>query len=196
MNAVAREFRVTIRSLCRTLGFTSAAVLTLALGMGASVAIVTVINSALLDPLPFKDPDQLVVVMETDLRTSRMLGVSTGTLLDWKDTVPAHAQAAALAGTGVFALVGYIVGQRTREIGIRLALGARPGEVFRTILGDAAVMGGLGSTAGVIATLGMNRVLANRLFGVAPTDPLTLITATALLFIVCIGACAVLRDER
>jgi len=97
--------------------------------------------------------------------------------------------AAALAGTGVFALVGYIVGQRTREIGIRLALGARPGEVFRTILGDAAVMGGLGSAAGVIATLGMNRVLANRLFGVAPTDPLTLITATGLLFIICIGAC-------
>jgi len=97
--------------------------------------------------------------------------------------------AAALAGTGVFALVGYIVGQRTREIGIRLALGARPGEVFRTILGDAALMGGLGSTAGVIATVGMNRVLANRLFGIAPTDPHTLITATGLLFIICIGAC-------
>ncbi len=97
--------------------------------------------------------------------------------------------AAALAGTGVFALVGYIVGQRTREIGIRLALGARSGEVFRAILGDAAVMGGLGSTAGVIATCGMNRVLANRLYGVPPTDPLTLIIATGLLFIICIGAC-------
>ena len=48
MNAVVRELRVTIRSLCRTPGFTSAAVLTLALGMGASVAIVTVINSVLL----------------------------------------------------------------------------------------------------------------------------------------------------
>jgi putative ABC transport system permease protein len=97
--------------------------------------------------------------------------------------------AGALAGTGVFALVGYIVGQRTREIGVRLALGARRGEVFRTILRDGAVMGGFGTAAGIVATLSVNRVLANRLFGVAPGDPLTLMTATALLFVICIGAC-------
>jgi putative ABC transport system permease protein len=96
-----------------------------------------------------------------------------------------------LAALGVFALVCYVVSQRTREIGIRMALGAGQQNVFRGVLRDGAWMGLIGVGLGLVATVGLNRVIANLLFGVTASDPLTLASAALLLFVVTVAACYV-----
>jgi putative ABC transport system permease protein len=97
--------------------------------------------------------------------------------------------ATVLAGIGVFSLVCYVVGQRTREIGIRIALGAARGEVFRGILAEGAFMGGIGAGLGLMATLLVNRIIANQIFGIASTSSAALVLAAALLIAVSVSAC-------
>ncbi len=89
---------------------------------------------------------------------------------------------------GVFGVVSYWVRARTREIGVRLALGARPGTIMRSILAVGLRMTGIGLLAGLPAGALFARFLENRLFGVSPTDPAMLATVGGLLGIVTIAA--------
>jgi ABC-type antimicrobial peptide transport system permease subunit len=88
---------------------------------------------------------------------------------------------------GIFGTTAYAVARRTREVGIRLALGARPGRMVGTIVQDAAWPVALGSAIGLAGALGVTRVIASFLFETEPTEPMTLVTtvvavaATALL---------------
>ena len=97
--------------------------------------------------------------------------------------------AAGLATTGVFALVGYLVGERTKEIGVRMALGAGRGEVFRAVIGEGATIGLIGAMVGTVAAVGAHRLLASQLFGVSPGDPLTLLVGATVLVSACVAAC-------
>jgi hypothetical protein len=83
------------------------------------------------------------------------------------------ATALALAAIGIFGLLSYTVAQRTREIGVRIALGARPGDVLGMVVRRALRLAGLGLTLGVLAALALTRVLEGILYGVSPTDPAT-----------------------
>jgi predicted permease len=76
-----------------------------------------------------------------------------------------------LVAVGLYGLTSFLVGRRTREIGIRLALGARPGSIFRLVIGRAQVLAGLGVLAGSFAAAAVTRVLRSFLFGVVPGDP-------------------------
>ncbi len=78
-----------------------------------------------------------------------------------------------LASIGIYGVLSYLVGQRTQEIGIRMALGARRLDVLRMVLQDGARMTLAGTAIGVVAALGLTRQMASMLFGVKPTDPLT-----------------------
>jgi ABC-type antimicrobial peptide transport system permease subunit len=82
--------------------------------------------------------------------------------------------ALALAGTGIFGVMSYAVAQRSREISIRMALGARAGEVMRMIMGRALALAAGGLVAGVAAALALGRIIQGQLFGVTLFDPLTL----------------------
>jgi predicted permease len=97
--------------------------------------------------------------------------------------------AVTLAAIGLYGVVSYVVGQRTQEIGIRMALGAQQQDVFRSVLGDGLRMVGLGAAAGFIGSLCANGLLASMLFGVSPADPLTFITVGLGLMAVAVAAC-------
>ena len=89
-----------------------------------------------------------------------------------------------LAGVGVYGVTAYAVHQRTQEIGIRMALGARSRDVLAMIMQDALAAGGVGAGAGLIAALALTRTLAGLLYGVAPTDPAAYAGAVCLLLLI------------
>ena len=86
-----------------------------------------------------------------------------------------------LAVVGVYAVVAYQVGQRTREVGVRMALGARPRDVLALVARDGARLAGVGVAVGLLLTLAVSRVLASALYGVSATDPGVLAGAGAAL---------------
>ncbi|HTM24712.1 MAG TPA: ABC transporter permease [Vicinamibacterales bacterium] len=86
-----------------------------------------------------------------------------------------------LAAVGIYGVMAFVVGQRTREIGIRIALGARPGAVVRLVLRQALTLAALGIAGGVAAAVMATRLLAGLLFQVRATDPITYTLIVALL---------------
>jgi len=99
------------------------------------------------------------------------------------------ALALVLACVGIYGVISYLVGQRTHEIGVRLALGAQRGDVLRLVLGHGARMALIGVAIGIGAALGLTRLMANQLFGVSAHDPLTFAGVAMLLIIVAVAAC-------
>jgi len=99
--------------------------------------------------------------------------------------------AVVLAAVGVYGLMSFLVAQRTREIGIRMAIGARAGDVLRLIVMRAVLLTGTGVALGLLGALLLTRLLESLLFGVKPTDPLTFAGVAAVLGIVAIAASVV-----
>lgn len=93
-----------------------------------------------------------------------------------------------LAAIGLYGLMASIVRERTREIGIRMALGAEPDRVRREVLTQALAVSGAGALVGLVAALGTSRILSAILFQVSPTDPIALAAACAVLFVVVVIA--------
>ncbi|MQA89668.1 MAG: FtsX-like permease family protein [Gemmatimonas sp.] len=93
-----------------------------------------------------------------------------------------------LAVIGLYAVTATAVRQQTRELGIRVALGAAPGNVRRLVLGQAFSVVGIGAASGLIAALATSRVLRSMLFQISPTDPATLVGVSALLLVVALVA--------
>jgi len=99
------------------------------------------------------------------------------------------ALALVMSCVGIYGVISYLAGQRTHEIGIRMALGAERRDVLRMVLGQGARMTLLGVAIGLVAALGLTRLMANLLFGVSPHDPLTLAGVAVLLVLVALAAC-------
>jgi putative ABC transport system permease protein len=94
-----------------------------------------------------------------------------------------------LAAVGIYAVVSHVVGGRTREFGIRLALGADSGSLLRLVLAHGGVLVGTGLAVGVAGALGLTRLLKNLLFGISPIDPLTFAAVAAILAAAGLIAC-------
>jgi predicted permease len=97
--------------------------------------------------------------------------------------------ALALASVGIYGVVSYVVQQRTQEIGVRMALGAKKTDVLRLVLGEGMKMAGIGVVIGLAAAFGLTRLMASLLFGVSATDPLTFTVVAILLGAVAFAAC-------
>jgi ABC-type antimicrobial peptide transport system permease subunit len=92
---------------------------------------------------------------------------------------------------GLYAIVAYVVTQRTREIGVRVALGAAPAAVARLVLGASARLVALGACVGLVAAYGSTRLLTSFLGGTKPSDPVAFGAAAAVLAVVAIVASVV-----
>jgi len=96
-----------------------------------------------------------------------------------------------LASVGIYGVVSYVVGQRTHEIGVRMALGAQRTDVLRLILGGGARLVLTGIVIGVFGAIALTRVMAAQLFMVSASDPLTFVAVSLLLVFVALMACYV-----
>ncbi|MGC2703215.1 MAG: FtsX-like permease family protein, partial [Candidatus Acidiferrales bacterium] len=94
-----------------------------------------------------------------------------------------------LASVGIYGVVSYIVVQRTHEIGIRIALGARQSDVLRWVLGEGARMALVGVAIGLAGALVLTRLMAKLLYSISATDPLTFLGVAFLLTLVALAAC-------
>jgi ABC-type antimicrobial peptide transport system permease subunit len=99
-----------------------------------------------------------------------------------------------MAAVGVYGVMAYSAGQRTREIGVRMALGATPAQVLRIIVRDGLLVVGVGLSAGLVAATWLARSLTGLLHEVTPVDPISLVSVAALLSAV--GLVAVLIPAR
>jgi predicted permease len=97
--------------------------------------------------------------------------------------------AAILAALGVYGVVSYSVARRSREMGIRMALGARPSDIYRLVLAEGLVPAGVGVIAGLALSLAAGRAIATMLFSVRPGDPVVMLAAASVIMLATLVAC-------
>jgi ABC-type antimicrobial peptide transport system permease subunit len=161
METVLQDMRYAFRTLTKSPGSTAVAAITLAIGIGANTSLFSVINGVMLSPLPFT----LILL------------------------VIFAALALLLASVGIYGVISSVVGERAHEIGIRMALAAKPQDILRLILSRGGKLAGVGVAIGLAAALGMTRLMTSMLYGVRATDPLTLTGVAILLTLVALAAC-------
>jgi putative ABC transport system permease protein len=106
----------------------------------------------------------------------------------------AGGMALVLSAVGIYGVISYTVNQRRAEIGVRMALGARASQVGRMVVGQSLRVAAVGIVVGLAGALATTRVMQSLLFGVSPTDPVTLVGVTVLL--VTLGAVASYAPAR
>jgi predicted permease len=150
---------------------------------GDPAAIVGAVRSTVAE----LDPREVVYGVQT------MQGVLAGSLAPRRLAMLLLGAFAALALVlcciGIYGVISHLVGQRTHEIGVRMALGAQPADVMRLILSQGLRMAFLGVLIGIVAALALTRLMASQLFGVSSSDPLTFVGVGVLLTLVALLAC-------
>ena len=98
------------------------------------------------------------------------------------------APAVVLAALGIYGVVAYAATQRTREIGVRIALGAEKADIFRLLLGQGLRLTALGVALGLAASLAANQIMSSLVYGVTTTDPITFAGVALVLLVVALTA--------
>jgi ABC-type antimicrobial peptide transport system permease subunit len=94
-----------------------------------------------------------------------------------------------LSTIGIYGVLAYLVAQRTREIGIRMALGSSPSEIFRLVLREGLLLVIAGFALGLGGTVALRRGIESQVYGVQPFDPTVIGTVTIILGAIALGAC-------
>jgi putative ABC transport system permease protein len=133
------------------------------------------------------DPDQPVFQSRT------LADLVDQSLIPWRFSMTLLAAFAAmallLAAAGIYGVMSYMVGQRTQEMGVRMALGAQPADVLRLVIAQGAKLAFIGVLIGLLVSLCITRLMSNLLFGVSTKDPFTLSAVALLLALVALVAC-------
>ncbi len=135
------------------------------------------------------DPDQPI----SDIKTMTQVideRSSTKRLMTWVLAIFALI-ALLLAAVGIYAVISYAVAQRTHEIGIRMALGASPRDIFKLVVGQGATLIIAGVAFGLAGAFALTRVMSEMIFGISATDPVTFTSVSLLLAVVALVACYV-----
>jgi putative ABC transport system permease protein len=98
------------------------------------------------------------------------------------------AVAAALAAVGIYGVMSYTVAQRTHEVGIRIALGARPSDILKLLVGHAALLAVIGAGIGLVGAFALTRLMSSLLYGISPTDPVTFAIITLVIILIALIA--------
>ena len=134
-----------------------------------------------IDPdLPVAGIQTMDEVVSTSVAQPRLLTALVGAFAGF---------ALLLAALGIYGVMAYSVSQRVHEVGIRMALGATPGDVFSLVVGQGMRLVILGVAAGFVASLGLTRLLGTLLFGTSATDPATFAGVATILMVVALLAC-------
>jgi len=96
-----------------------------------------------------------------------------------------------LAAIGIYAVLAFVVAQRKREIGIRMALGSSPGRIVQLVLREGFVLVGIGLLVGISGSFLLRSAVAGQIYGVQPLDPLVLLSVIAVLGLIALAACLV-----
>jgi ABC-type lipoprotein release transport system permease subunit len=223
MDAFLKDFRHSVRMFLQTPGFTIAAIAALTLGIGTNTAIFSVVDTVLLKPFSYPDPDDrwsdvarvtdysvglgdpharppAVVEFRDSKRIARLQRAAHRERARTMEQTIARStaqenfnmlvltifgcSAMLLAAIGIYGLMAYSVGQRSQEIGIRLALGAGRGQIRKMIMLQGLWLALIGVIAGLAAAFGLTRLIAACLYGVKAWDPLVFVTVPAILIVV------------
>src|SRR5687767_2209513 len=133
METLLKDVRYGVRMLVRNPGFTVVSVIALALGIGANAAIFSVVNGVLLSPLPFKEPERLMMIRETKLPQFPEFSVAPGNFLDWKKQNTVFERLVAFRGSSLN-LIG--TGDPERLRGLKVTEGIFEMLVAQTTLGS------------------------------------------------------------
>ena len=152
---------------------------------GRPADLIAAVRHALqqVDPnLVFTRPGTLRDLFDTSLADQRMMAMLVGV---------SGALALILAAVGLYGVMAHLAGQRTNEIGLRLALGAQPGSILQLVLGEGLRLVLVGAALGLAGAFAGVKYLEAQLFGVRPTDPLTFVLVCATLLLVGATACVI-----
>src|SRR5204863_8616266 len=164
MPHLLRDLRYAFRGLARDPLFTLVAVLSIALGMRQ------------LDPnIPMYNPRTLEAQVDQSLLNDRLIATPSAAF---------GVLATLLAVIGLYGVMAFTVARRTREIGVRMALGAVPSDVIWLVMREVCVLVGSGLALGLLASVAATRAIGSQLYGVTASDPTAMIGAAALLLVV------------
>ena len=162
-----RDLHYGLRMLLKRPGLTAITILALALGTGANTTIFSFVNALFYRPLPVREP---VLLASSVLVCSGVIALF-------------------LSMTGLYGVLALAVSQRTREIGIRMALGAQTGDVLKLVLGQGMVLALVGVVTSLAASFMLTRLMASLLYRVGATDPAIFTGVSLLLTGVSLLAC-------
>ena len=184
MITLINDVKYSVRQLSKNPGFSVTALIVLALAIGGTTAMFTLVNALLLRPLPVKNPNQLVRLYAKENKPDGSYrAFSYPNMMDIRQSNDIFSDVTGFTITLLGITEGDVT-RRTGEMGIRKALGACPWDVARPILQEALTLAAIGVAIGLPIALALVQLLRSIVYGIKPYDPLTMIIAAALMIFV------------
>jgi hypothetical protein len=190
MSELLKDTKLSLRMFWRSPAFTLAAVSALALGIGANTAIFSIVNAVLLKPVPYFEPDRLVVIQQTSADGPFSAG-SPATFQFWREQTSVVQDVAAYR-SNIINLTGQGLPEQLRASQVSVddsrLFGADVARVRRIVVFQGMRLAIVGVVVGIVTSLGLARLISSFLFGVSASDPVVFIASPVVLTLVALVA--------